>query len=254
MKVSLIQEALKRQREDMESPVKPPVMPPAAATTAAAEDHEASLKLKLPEDTEGSVDNAAIDPGAVDDQVVPVDSSRHRRKKPLIIAGVVVIVALVLAAVFILGGKILNLVSIGSKPNPPAITAPLATEAKPLALPPAVAPTSAVPAAAQQPPATNATIDQTTSNAMANPPVQPGVPAVSAKPAPPPPKEPVVWPVLTLKGLLKGARSAAAKINGAIVVVGDEIEGAKVIAITAETVSLQYRGETCVLRSGDSTK
>jgi len=266
--VSLIQEALKRQREDMESPGKTAEVP-----SVSEEDKGSAFKLKVPqtsgepENAASSADGAAPAPGAGDDQgstvqppslpASPRAAERLRKlRKPLIIAAIAICVLLVLTGVIILAkGPILKLLS-GSPKAPPEAAATKQTPPTPLppALPPAIAPTSAVPAVVQLPPAVIPPITQPASNVTVNPPIPPDGTPVAVKPEPPTQKEPVVWPILTLKGLLKGSRSAAAKINNAIVSVGEEIDGAKVIAITSDAVTLQYKGATCVLRSGDSTK
>ena len=79
--------------------------------------------------------------------------------------------------------------------------------------------------------------------------------AVPAQPAPEPAqKEPIVWPHLAVSGLMGGSQGGAgtAIINGQILNTGESIDGVKVVAVTKAGVTLLYAGETRVLKIGDT--
>jgi hypothetical protein len=112
----------------------------------------------------------------------------------------------------------------GAPEEPPEPTAPVQTAPTPAVTPPAVV----------SPPA------------VAKP--------VVAKPVAPP-RAPVVWPHLTVTGLIgAGQRGGVAIINGQTISVGDTVEGVKVVAVVQQTVRLSYEGETKLLRVGDATE
>jgi hypothetical protein len=80
--------------------------------------------------------------------------------------------------------------------------------------------------------------------------------ALPAQPAPEPAqKEPLVWPHIAVSGLMGGARgnNGTAIINGQILSTGESIEGVKIVAVTKAGVTLLYAGETRVLKIGETT-
>ena len=56
-------------------------------------------------------------------------------------------------------------------------------------------------------------------------------------------------PTFSLSGIAQFQNSYMAVINGHILKQGDEIEGAKVVAITGDKVELEFRGERLVLEN-----
>ncbi len=77
-------------------------------------------------------------------------------------------------------------------------------------------------------------------------------PAVVAEPA----KPLVVWPKLTVFGLIggTGGRKGAVIINGQMFGIGDTVEGVKIISIDKDGAHLKFAGETRVLKVGGTTE
>jgi hypothetical protein len=77
-------------------------------------------------------------------------------------------------------------------------------------------------------------------------------PSVQTPAPPPPPAAPLVWPDLKLTGILKGiaTRQGAARINGKMIFIGDDIEGVTLIEIKDNGVILRYGNETKFLKVG----
>jgi hypothetical protein len=69
-----------------------------------------------------------------------------------------------------------------------------------------------------------------------------------------PPPAPVVWPILKVNALLRTSTMGSVRINNSELLVGDEIDGVRVTDIDVSMVTLQYKGETRKLRTGDITK
>jgi hypothetical protein len=246
--VSLIQEALKRQHGDSDGDENEEEAP------VQADDASSRLKLKPtgtpPEDIQ-EVDTDAPPISVPDDGAPPAPSgtpppdlpsseaesgaapTKNRRALPVLLGAAV-------CGVLILGG-IVWLISAaaqgflggddegGDEPKPtPAKPAP----AKPGPAP--AKPDKPVPAKPDKP--------------------------VPAKPAPAKPVAkptqsamPMLWPILSIKGILSSGPGGGAIINSQIVRIGDSIEGAKVISVVKGNVTLKFEGETKVLRVGDIT-
>ncbi|MEI6969946.1 MAG: hypothetical protein WCL44_00385 [bacterium] len=256
--MSLIQEALKRQHEDLGGGSKAP--PP-------GDDKAPSLKLKGSEGSEHSpaaptgdsghpAGMAVAQSGGASDAApsllstllpkIPV-ASPPRSRVPVIIASVASVAALAAAGVVLF---------LYLRPAPPPQKAPMV---------PAVAPAAAVAAApSNNPPAQPAVVVPVEQPVVAQQVVQPAVVAgtgpvqtgevavavVTAKP-PVVVVQPVVWPPLKINMLLRTANTAVARINNSEYTVGEEVEGAKVVSIERDAVILKYKGETRKLRPGD---
>lgn len=67
------------------------------------------------------------------------------------------------------------------------------------------------------------------------------------------PKEPVIWPILTLNGFLRKGNEGAAIIDGEVISVDEKIKDVNLIKVTRNSVILEYKGETQELKRGDST-
>lgn len=85
---------------------------------------------------------------------------------------------------------------------------------------------------------------------LLTPPPQPAIPlpepvAPVAEPPAPPPRDP---PALTLQGILRGGKFTEVMINGYTYRVGDEVSGAKVLAIEDSAVRLEFDGREFTLR------
>lgn len=65
--------------------------------------------------------------------------------------------------------------------------------------------------------------------------------------------EPVIWPMLTINGLVGKGEQGAAMINAQIVGVNETIEGVKVIDIKKQGVTLEFEGEKRFVKVGGST-
>ncbi len=79
--------------------------------------------------------------------------------------------------------------------------------------------------------------------------------AVSPRAPAPPPRETVVWPFLQLTGVIGGASGrGAARLNGVLVVVGEEIDGVRLESVSAAGAVLSYKGERRMLRVGGSSQ
>ncbi|MFO7870745.1 MAG: hypothetical protein R6V03_04860 [Kiritimatiellia bacterium] len=70
---------------------------------------------------------------------------------------------------------------------------------------------------------------------------------------PEPEKPPVVWPALSLGGIVGRGKDGAVIINGQIVGVGDIVNGVRIAAILRNSVKLEHGGETRILKVGHST-
>lgn len=122
-----------------------------------------------------------------------------------------------------------------STAQPPAQTAPTPTNMIAIVVPtppvPPTVPVTAIPAV--QP--------------RTNPPVSTA--AVEAV------KLPIVWPRLAVSGIMGGGRTVRSTVivNGQMLTQGDLIEGAKIIAIDKRGVTLSFSGETRTLTVGTST-
>ena len=247
--MSLIQEALKRQHGDSDGDENE------EEAQVQADDASSRLKLKptgtppedIPQvDTEApppSVPDAAPPPapsGALPPDLptdIPESASepdsaaaptKNRRALPVLL-GAAVCALLILGGIGWLISTLLGGGDEGEEPKPtPAKPAP----AKPGPAP--AKPDKPVPAKPDKP--------------------------VPAKPAPAKPVAkptqsamPMLWPILSVKGILSSGPGGGAIINSQIVRVGDSIEGAKVISVVKGNVTLKFEGETKVLRVGDIT-
>lgn len=117
--------------------------------------------------------------------------------------------------------------------------------------------------------ASPAELDPPPGTAIVSTPDQPAVePPDAARPDPPdaqpgvvaetpgPPAQPVgrradiIWPRLSLSGLVGGKRGGAAIINNQVIGIGEAIEGAVVTDLTKKGATLEYQGESLFLHVG----
>jgi hypothetical protein len=68
------------------------------------------------------------------------------------------------------------------------------------------------------------------------------------------PKKIVAWPALKLSGVVGKETYGSAIINSNIVQIGQSIEGVKIVRIVEGGVEVEYQGETKILRVGGSTR
>ena len=82
----------------------------------------------------------------------------------------------------------------------------------------------------------------------------PVTPSVAAEPSPKPPVSEIevastkpAWPKLKLQGIIYVPRKPSVVINGKALFVGERVDGAQVVAISPESVTLVFTGRTNVL-------
>jgi len=264
--VSLIQEALKRQHEDgarnkpaqeptaataaPPPPPSQPVAPPVQTSGAPAP----SLKIKAPQ-IAGAGDSAGGPPplpGAASSgqpllqQVIEQPAGTAKSKKTvLMVAALVVLLAGI--------GAVVGLVvvpSLKKKPAPPTGDKPAVgnkdTKSNPA---PAVAvPSNSGSQAAPVTAGTDNTAVSATGAATTSAVDNTAIAIATAQP-----KEPVIWPILTLQGIMGKPPNGAAIINGQIVSVGQEMEGVVLTAVGQDTVTFSYKGESKRIKNGSTT-
>lgn len=74
--------------------------------------------------------------------------------------------------------------------------------------------------------------------------------------APPPKPLPVIWPRLTVSGIIGGGKKGycAAIVNGRTLTPGEYVEGVKVMAVEGQKVRLVFQGEERTLSAGGTTE
>jgi hypothetical protein len=198
----------------------------------------------------------------------------------LILLGVVVIAVLVgIAFLFYRGFRSLPPKPTAAAAAPESATVTVATAAAPVQPPtPQPAAQPAAPAATGAAPAVAETAPAAATNGATATPVPPPTPAAPA-PVPaippalpvqapasatnPPPtvakapaEETVVWPSLTVSGLMGGKQAGqqgAAIINGQMLGVGESIEGVRIIEVSKQGVRLRWQNQTRLVKVGEST-
>lgn len=88
--------------------------------------------------------------------------------------------------------------------------------------------------------------------ASSSAPKPPPKPVVATKlPEPVTPKEP--WPTIILGGFVGAGRNGTAILNGEFIGVGETISGVKLLSIERKSVKLSYKGQTQILKMGQTT-
>ncbi len=64
--------------------------------------------------------------------------------------------------------------------------------------------------------------------------------------------EPMVWPNLSISGVLGNEQKGAAFIDGKVVGVNETIQGVRILAIRSQSVMLEYKGESRLVKVGQS--
>ncbi len=137
-------------------------------------------------------------------------------------------------------------------PAPRTVSHAPPVEPKP-APPPSVAPTPVVAPAVPPPSNVSApapTVEVTPAPAAQIPPppaAQPIIVKEEAPPAPPPPPAKPAFPALKLQGIFFSRTKPSALISGQTLFLGDAIEGARVKAIEADKVIVEFQGESRTL-------
>ena len=278
--MSLIEEALRKQREETERtqpgahaaavPQGTGRQPP--APTGATPPAPPSLPVPPDEATPASTPPSAP---AVGDQ-----PEKNRKTWRLLVGlGVLLLIAVVvLLGMFVFGVWLFKAPVAAPGPGTVAATsrsttgvtarvaAPTpaaAATAAVAAVVVAIAPTSHPPARATgavvvaiapappQTPVTAATV-VATSAVVTVPPVTPPAATTTVEVV----KVPIVWPRLTVSGFMGGGRTVRSTviINGQMLTQGDTLDGAKVVTIDKRGVTLSFSGETRTLAVGTSTE
>ncbi len=248
--MSLIEEALRKQREESEKTGSVSIAPPPIPSEPA----------EIPPE--------------------PPIAEEHARRPWALLAGIAV--ASILAILFVAWLLIYGLKLWQTKPTPAQINASITTNA-PKALPvttaapstntttkPLVAPqtpppqpvatTPAPPPATTTPatlPATQApTVAPKTDPTATLAPKSAPPPQQSITPAPDKLELPVMWPKLTVSGIIGSSKSgrSAVILNGQMLSPGDTIEGVSIESVDKQKVKLKYSGETKMLSVGASTE
>ena len=240
--MSLIQEALKRQQQDLGegelkdgpppsqrpslAPAPPPVPPPGAEQEETPPPADATAE---PAPAEG-----------------PAPWERGYKKPETKKQKITKIVTLI-----VLFGSVFGAIAFHTLPmlfNKPAAppsqpTQPEPEPVEPIAPDPTAIQTGAAGKVAKTP--TQPEVKQPTPTAIEPIPIEPE--PLELKP-------PVVWPAIEVNGIVGREKNGSALLNGEIVAVGDSIEGAKVISIKGQTVELEFQGERQTVRPGSSTQ
>jgi hypothetical protein len=296
--MSLIQEALKRQKEEAEQAqvalkVKTgaPTPPPRAAVPMSAPLQVAPIPPRAgpsaPPPLPSIPQPVPILPQraepAAEEAPPPAEIEPQEQKKALSKLAIVLVLILLL----IVGGIILAYLgwtkmraSLAAKAQTallPAVTQMLATAGHTVTTTaqavatqhiaaatgtqtPTVAPqpVSTQTVAVAQPPAQAATQQvATVQTPPAPPPAQPVAQTnVAAVPAPPPTpaavKASLTWPPMKLTAIIGKGKKGTARLNGQLLVVGEEIDGVRLVELSEYGVVIEYKGERQNLKLGGS--
>lgn len=272
--MSLIQEALKRQHEDVSkdkgggtaapqsapaAPAQaaaPPVMPPPLpvarpGTTPVPTDTPSSLKLKAPRAAEAETPAAGADgktPIPLGQVVEVAGDAAAKKKKQLKIVAAVLIFILSGVAGYVAVSMLLK------KPAAPPPTAPGETSQSGTGVATQSLTNTQSPSTGVSTGATVVTpVIGTNDGGVQPPPEQ--TPGDQTKP-PLVKREPVIWPILTVQGVM-GSTSrrprGAAIINSDIIAIGTEIEGVRLISVDSDSATFSFKDETKKVKVGGNT-
>ncbi len=257
--MSLIQEALKRQQEDggeenPESKNVPPVQEP-AEQAPSPEPHEKTMENEIQEAPEPEETPAETETPPPPEQ----KPQKPKKTRTVVLASTIVGLILIAAA----GGSYFLFFRTGDAgTNDQADTSPAeasATEKEPEATPsPPTDVDTKKPGEEKKddlPPKTETPSGEKTVPAGEKPTKKTPGPSrpVKAPPRTPRPK-PVLWPDLTLQGLLSKSGEGAALINGEVISKGEKMQGVELTAVRKNSVMLKYKGETKELKTRESTR
>lgn len=253
--MSLIQEALKRQQEEQGE--KPGARPPPIPTEAA---QPPPIPTSMPAASASEPVPAAPNPLVPDRPMPALDAGPKRGKLWIALGGVGLFAVVLVVAI----AYLFSLLGQKRTPETAAVPPPAAPAAETPSAPPAAVVTEAPP-----PPVMAAATPSAPVEPVVAPvePVAPPPAATSAGPTPepvaaalsipvapaaPPPPPPVVWPTLKLTTIMAGAKpgQGAARINGKMVFVGNQVEGVTLVEVKVDGVLLKNGTETRFLRVG----
>ncbi len=254
--VSLIEEALRKQREETER-----AHPHARLAHAPASDTPPPLPSNPPPNAPpGPPPESQTQPPPGPD--VPPEKSRRTWRLLVGMAVILLIAVAVLIWMMVFGFTLFR----KTPPNAPAPTAlqppsPTATQTVAVIPPEGTAGTSTATLVTDSIPAVDPAAATTTVSAVVEP--LPATPADATTPtgthAATPPEKPqplLVWPRIMVSGIMGGGRAgrSTALVNGQMVSVGESVESAKVVAIDKHGVTFNFAGETRTLSVGASTE
>lgn len=279
--MSLIQDALKRQQEEMnkkaDAPATPAAphakiplrmmgQPPGAAQPPEPAAQHAVPAQPLPVPPSPAKPDPRVEAAETKPETQPGTPERNepesekRSPAPMIIALMALILLLAAGGLYWAWPLLLPKTT---KPAPPARA--VATAPKPAPAPPAGAVLNTVTAAAPAKVSTGDTNEVSTlqPETVPGPAEQLAMPVVRDETPPtlfvaPPPKPeaaaPVLWPAIKLTGMVKLGGTAAALINGRVVAPGESIEDVTLISVKKEGALLRYKTEERLLRVGETAR
>ena len=255
--MSLIQEALRRQQEDMDdnSGATPPPATPAVPEPSPQEAPTIARKTPVnaaPPDLDTSTPPPVQDPPTVeteeppppppedmedaDDAVAAPAKDKPGMKVAMLIGGVVICLALgVWAITFAVKTWMTPSTVVADGPADPSVAPP-------------AEPTNVVdvPVVAADDPAPVVDVPPTADTPDPVVAQVPEIPAVIEK-------EPVIWPLLILNGLVGKGAQGAIMVNNEIIGVDESIEDVRVVSISKQGATLEFQGETKFVKVGGST-
>jgi len=164
--------------------------------------------------------------------------AERRSAMPLIAGAVILLLLGVGAGAFLQLNKREPATKVAVAPAQPAVQNP-EPQKNVQPAPPVVVPAANIPVATQP---------------KISPASTPIAPSVAAEPTPKPPVSAVevsspqpAWPKLKLQGIIYVPRKPSVVINGKALFVGERVDGAQVVAISPENVTLVFAGRTNVL-------
>jgi hypothetical protein len=245
--MSLIQEALKRQQEEMQTSVgtpqpvqdpaqpkairrpvapTPPVVPPVQEPAPALRLSSASPS---PAPAEAAVEPPPIPQSSMQSPAAPAKA----KKSPMIMIAVIIILIICGAGAFFAF-------------RPETMVEP------PAEVPAPSAPADPVPAPAVEPPVQDPAPVTPEPAPVAVQPLEAA--PVTAIPPAPPQKEKIIWPIISCSGIVGKGAKGSAFLNGQIKTVNDTIEDVRVVSIGEMGVTLEYQGEKQFVKVGSSTQ
>lgn len=252
--MSLIQEALRRQREEGSTDDRPKAP---ASVTAPAPVAARTTGPSRPPPLPSSTATGTAPAQAASVPVVVPEPAGEPRQRPWLALAAIVFVVLILTA----GGIWLLLFALSqwhqAQKSQTLATQPAAAVEAPVAAVTPVQPVAALPGPGPVAPAP--TPPPSVGPTPEAPPATP--PPVGIKPAPPAdiapapaPTDVTPWPALRVTGVVGKGLRGAATINNRIVVVGETVEGVEVLAVGEYGAKLEYNGETRFVKVGSSTE
>ena len=283
--MSLIQEALRRQQEEAsgKSPeTKQPPPPPAATPSPPPSPQKAETAGRTP----SSGSRPQTPETRTSPAVPPVIMETGRSKRPVAtLIGVAVLVLILIAAgawfvwyyalmhpaentetsgpsVAKTTGTTINAApSVPASAVPSKAVAPSVVKTTPSATVPGPKSPVATPELRPEVRAPEVAVAQSGQTAKTLPPVPqpatngPAAQAAAVSPTPPATvKAIVIWPALTLSGVVGRGPQGTAIINKEILGINETILGVRIVSIERQGATLEFQGETQFLKVGNSTK